>query len=106
MNEVAGGPVSKRLSRAEHADSMRSYQEEGRRLAAEIGNKGPLRFGEDGKVHPAIISAYHRHGYYIFEGVVGPEELSELRDGCMDMLERAPVRSGADVDARGRPAFG
>lgn len=106
MNDVDSGPVGKPLSRAEHAASLKAYQEEGIRLAAEIGNKGPLRFGDDGEVHEDIITAYRRHGFYIFEGVVGPEELSELRDGCVDMLERAPVRQGADVDARGRPALG
>ena len=106
MNDAAQRPVSATLSRTEHAASLTAYLEEGCRRAAKIGNKGPLRFGEDGKVHLDVIKAYWQHGYYIFEGVVGPEELLELRNGCMDMLERAPARTGADVDAKGRPAFG
>jgi hypothetical protein len=32
--------------------------------------------------------------------------VTELRAGAADMLERAPVRKGADVDAQGRPALG
>jgi hypothetical protein len=106
MNDVATAPARQPLSRAEHAESMKAYQDAGVRRATAIGNKGPVRFDEDGNVHPDIVAAYWRHGYYIFEGVVGSEELAELREGCMDMLERAPVRKGADVDAKGRPAFG
>ncbi len=106
MNDVANTPARPPLSRAAHAESMKAYQQAGVRLAAEIGNKGPIRFGDDGTLHPDIVAAYWQHGYYIFEGVVGQEELAELRDGCMDMLERAPVRKGADVDAKGHPAFG
>ena len=106
MNDAAQRPASATLNRAEHAAGMKAYREEGGRRAAEIGNRGPVRLGEDGKLHPDILAAYWRHGYYIFEGVVGAAELSELRDGCMDMLARAPARTGADVDAHGRPAFG
>lgn len=103
MNDIA---TTAPLSRADHATAMRAYEEEGVRLAAAINNRGPVRLGPDGKLHPDIVAAYWLHGFYIFEGVVQPEELAELRAGCMDMLERAPVRKGATVDAQGRPAFG
>lgn len=106
MNDVARAPVDGPLSRAEHAASMQAYLDAGARRAAEIGNRGPMRFDADGRIHPDILAAYWRHGFYILEGVVGPGELAELRDGCMDMLARAPVRTGADIDAEGRPALG
>lgn len=103
MNDV----ISKAsLTAAEHAAAMRGYQNQGMQIAAEIGNRGPVRFGPDGKLHPEILAAYWQHGFYIFEGVIQPAEVEELRAGCMDMLERAPVRKGAAVDAKGRPAFG
>jgi hypothetical protein len=105
MNDVTAAPT-KSLSRAEHAAGLKAYQEAGQRLAAEIGNRGPVRFGPDGKLHPDILEAYWKHGFYIFEGVVGPQELEELRAGAMNMLERAPVAKGAAVDAQGRPALG
>ncbi len=94
------------LSAAEHAAAMRDYQSKGLQIAAAIDNRGPVRFGPDGKLHPDILAAYWQHGFYIFEGVIEPTEVEELRAGCMDMLERAPVRKGATLDAKGRPAFG
>jgi hypothetical protein len=110
MSDVASDPVniaqSRPQSRAEHAAGMAAYHAEGSRRAAAIGNKGPVRFLADGTLHPDILEAYGRHGFYIFEGVIGAPELAELRDGCMDMLDRAPVRTGADIDAQGRPALG
>ena len=47
-----------------------------------------------------ILEAYREHGFYIFEGVVGADEVAELRPRCDEMLERAPVRR----DAQGRRA--
>ena len=47
-----------------------------------------------------------KHGFYIFEGVVGREEIEELRRDAAEMLGRAPVSPGAKVDAKGRQAFG
>lgn len=102
MNELA----PRTPTRAEHAAAMADYIREGERRAAEIGNRGPVRFGADGKLHPDILDAYWRHGYYVFEGVVDAREVAELRADAMNMLERAPVRPGADVDAKGRPALG
>jgi len=105
MNDVSAASQPS-ITRAEHATAMKAYQEEGVRVAAKIGNRGPVRFGPDGKLHRDIVEAYWKHGFYIFEGVIEQEELAELRQGCMEMLERAPVRKGATVDAKGRPALG
>ena len=93
-------------TRAEHAAGMAAYQEEGLRLAAEIGNRGPIRLTDDGRLHPDILAAYWRQGFYVFEGLVDGDELAELRRDANEMLERAPVGPDADVDARGRPALG
>jgi ectoine hydroxylase-related dioxygenase (phytanoyl-CoA dioxygenase family) len=93
-------------SRAEHAAGMAAYMAEGLRRAAEIGNRGPARFDADGRLAADIQDAYRRHGYYVFEGVVGPDEVAALRADANEMLERAPVRPGAQVDAKGRPALG
>ena len=59
-----------------------------------------------GKLHPNILAAYGQYGFYIFEGIIGSDEIGELRADAQMMLERAPVRSGAAVDAKGRPALG
>lgn len=104
MNAVT--EARKPLSRAEHAAGMAAYQAAGERLAAEIGNRGPLRLTPEGRLHPDIVAAYWKHGYYIFEGVIDAAEVAALRADAMTMLERAPVGPEAKVDAKGRPALG
>ena len=94
------------LTRAEHAAGMADYVADGERRAKELGNRGPVRFDADGKVHPEIIDAFNEHGFYVFEGVVSATEIDELRADANEMIERAPVRKGADLDAKGRPALG
>lgn len=107
MNDAAGTiAASKPLSKAEHAAGLAAYQQEGARRAAEIGNRGPLRLTDDGKLHPDILAAYWQHGYYIFEGVIGADEVAELRADAQNMLERAPTGPDAKVDRQGRPAIG
>jgi Phytanoyl-CoA dioxygenase (PhyH) len=94
------------LTRARHAEGMAAYCREGMRLAQEIGNRSPVRFDAHGRLHPDILSAYWKHGFYIFEGVIDAEEIEELRRDAGVMLERAPVAPSAKVDAQGRPALG
>lgn len=91
---------------AEHAVSMASYLQEGETRALAAGNRGPARFNDEGKLHPDILAGYWKHGFYIFEGVIDDAEIEELRACTHDMIERAPVRKGADKDSRGRPALG
>ncbi len=94
------------LSRADHDAGMRAYRLAGERLAAEIANRGPLRLTDDGQLHPDILAAYWRHGYYIFEGVIDPAEVAALQRDAQNMLQRAPVTPEGKVDAQGRPALG
>lgn len=85
--------------------AMARYRETGTARALAMDNRGPLRIGADGKVDPAILDAYDRHGFYVFEGVVGPEERADLERDLADLLDRAPVTKDADVDRHGRPPF-
>ncbi|MFN0090416.1 MAG: phytanoyl-CoA dioxygenase family protein [Acidimicrobiales bacterium] len=94
------------LTRAEHAARLADYAREGEARAAALGCRGPVRFDAAGRLERDILDAYWEHGFYVFEGVVGEEELGELRAGVAEMLERAPVRRGARLDAQGRPALG
>lgn len=93
-------------TRVEHAAKMIDYCNRGEKLAEAIKNRGPLRFDEGGELAGDILEAYSTHGFYIFEGVIEPTELQELRTGVNDLLSRAPVRPKAEHDAAGRPAFG
>lgn len=109
MNEqapISTNTQSSALSRAEHAAAIADYQKEGLRLADEIGNRGPVRFGVDGKLHPDILAAFKEHGFYVFAGVVDAAEIEELRGDVTAMIDRAPVTPDAEVDAEGRPALG
>lgn len=93
-------------SREEHAAGMAAYQEQGVAIAKAIGNRGPVRFDAEGNLHPDILDAFREHGFYVFEGVIGADEIAELRADANTMLERAPVNRHSKVDAQGRPALG
>ena len=93
-------------SAAEHAAGMSVYSQEGVALAAAIGNRGPVRFNSDGTLHQEILDAYWQHGFYVFEGLIEPGEIDELRGEIDYLLEHAPVGRDSLLDARGRPAFG
>lgn len=86
--------------------AMATYRAEGEARARHLGNKGPVRYGADGKLHPDIVASYTEHGFYIFTGVLGPDELAEIEADVASMLDRAPITKGAEVDRHGRPALG
>ncbi len=104
MDDVSTLPAAP--TRAQHEAAMTAYGRDGERRALALGNRGPMRFAADGRLHPDILAAYWRHGFYVFEGVIGAEELAELRADALNMIERAPVTPDAKVDAQGRPALG
>jgi hypothetical protein len=86
--------------------AMTRYRDEGTARAAALGNRGPVCFDDTGNLDPAILDAYSRHGFYIFENVLKPAELEDIEHDVADMLARAPVTRGASVDSQGRPALG
>ena len=94
------------LSAADHAQAMAAYGHAAEARAKALGNRGPIRFGADGRIDRAILDAYWEHGFYVLEGVVGPEELAELRASLDEVLARAPAAPGAALDRQGRPALG
>lgn len=94
------------LSAADHAQVMAAYGRAAEVRARSLGNRGPIRFGADGRIDRAILDAYWEHGFYVLEGVVGPQELAELRASLDDVLARAPAAPGATLDRQGRPALG
>lgn len=94
------------LSAAEHAEIMQDYIRGGIERANSLGNRGPVRFGPDGKLDKSILDSYWQHGFYVFQSALSPDELAELRRDVDDLLTRAPVTPDSDVDRQGRPAFG
>ena len=98
--------MAERITAAKHAELMAAYARDGMARAQRIGNRGPVRFDADGNIHPSIIAAYWRHGFYVFESVLRPAEVDELRHDVCEILDRAPVGPGETVDAHGNPAIG
>ena len=82
------------------------YFRTGRTRAFELGNRGPIRFTDDGRLHPEIDAAYRRCGFYVFEGALGDQEVQELEADLAELLTRAPTGPDSTVDREGRPAFG
>src|SRR6476620_1922906 len=79
--------------------AMQAYLREGEARAMALGNRGPIRFGADGRIHPEILEAYWRCGFYVFEGVLRPDELADIEADIQDILARLPSERGAPVDA-------
>lgn len=84
-------------------EAMDAYLKAGEQRAAELGNRGPIRFDSDGCLSADIVEAYWRCGFYIFTGVLNGDELSDIEADLNTALARMPVTEGADVDALGRP---
>lgn len=86
--------------------AMRAYCDEGERRALALGNRGPIRFEADGRIHREILDAYWHCGFYVFEGVLKADELADIEADLHDILERLPAHRGSPVDRHGRPALG
>jgi len=86
--------------------AMQAYVEAGDRRARALDNRGPVRFLADGSLHPDILDAYWKYGFYILTDVLREEELEDIEvDLFSEIIERLPVHKGARVDASGRPAI-
>jgi len=94
------------ISAADHKKIMEAYGRAAEARAYALGNRGPIRFTADGKLDPTILDSYWTHGFYVLRGVVGPEELAELRAAVERTLDRAPATPDAKLDRHGRPALG
>jgi Phytanoyl-CoA dioxygenase (PhyH) len=85
--------------------SMQAYLRAGERRAAELGNRGPIRFDASGRLAPDIVEAYWRCGFYVFEGALRQEELADIEADVKEILDRLPREKGAALDKHGRPAL-
>jgi hypothetical protein len=74
----------------------------GEAAALSAPNRGPLLVG--GQLNPAIVPLFEEWGFFVLEGVIGAEELDDLRVDIGGLIDRAPVSKGAGLDKFGRPA--
>ena len=97
------------VSGADYGDdeaAMVDYRADGTARAMAMDNRGPIRYDANGKLHPDILDAYSRAGFYVFEDVLGEAERADLERDVADILDRAPVAKDAKLDKHGRPALG
>ena len=85
--------------------AMQAYLREGERKAFTLGNRGPIRFDASGRLAQDILDAYWRCGFYVFEGVLKPDELADIDADIKNILDRLPAGKGSLVDKHGRPAL-
>jgi ectoine hydroxylase-related dioxygenase (phytanoyl-CoA dioxygenase family) len=106
-DEIMNKPLGKiAVDYGPEEQAMQAYCRDGERRAMALGNRGPIRFTADGALHPEILEAYWRCGFYVFEDVLGPEELADIEADFLDIRSRLPTEQGSPVDAQGRPALG
>jgi hypothetical protein len=86
-------------------EAMQAYRAEGTARALAMDNRGPFKFTADGRLDPAIVEAFDRHGFYVFENVLSREELDDLEHDLADLLDRQPVEKDGALDKYGNPAF-
>ncbi|MFK7964065.1 MAG: phytanoyl-CoA dioxygenase family protein [Burkholderiaceae bacterium] len=86
--------------------AMIRYRAEGTARALALDNRGPVRFDSAGKLDPAILNAYDKYGFFVFQGVLGQAERNDLEHDVAQLIDRAPVTQGAKIDKHGRPALG
>jgi len=85
---------------------MARYKDEGTARPLAMDNRGPVRFDSGGKLNPAILDSYWKHGFYVFENVVSAEELKDIERDVAEIIERAPIFPNSKLGKHGRPAFG
>ena len=88
----------------ESPEPWKAYAQRGSARAMQLGNRGPVRLDENGRLAQDILDAYYRTGFYVFTGVVAAEEVSELTAEFDEILDNAPVAKGSTVDRHGRPS--
>ena len=86
--------------------SIQTYLKEGERRAMNLGNRGPIRFDNDGQLSAEIRNAYSDIGFYVFENVIEKEELKDLENDLHNILDNLPEKKGAELNKVGKPAIG
>ncbi|MGB0997172.1 MAG: hypothetical protein ACPGXJ_02755, partial [Pseudomonadales bacterium] len=74
------------MKASEYTSTQTDYVNEGVQRAQELGNRGPVRFDAAGNLHPDILEAYWRTGFYVFENLVDQAEIQLLRNEIDDLL--------------------
>ena len=90
------------MTQTEKSDWKR-YSLAGQKRALNLGNRGPMRFDNKGRLDQGILDAYFRTGFYVFTEVISEDEVAELKNEFDQVLDNAPVSDDDAVDTNGRP---
>ena len=88
-----------------NSNAMESYLIEGEKKALELNNRGPIKFDSNGSLCSDIRKAYSDNGFYIFENVINPEELKDIKDDLENLRTNFPTGPESKLDISGNPAF-
>ena len=83
----------------ENADEMEAYLLDGEKSALELGNRGPIKFDQNGKLSEEIRAAYSKNGFYIFENVIDAKELEDIKEDLEQLRENFPTGPETTLDA-------
>jgi ectoine hydroxylase-related dioxygenase (phytanoyl-CoA dioxygenase family) len=86
--------------------AMRAYLIDGEKRALALDNRGPIQYDDNGNIHPSILDAYARYGFYIFENVLDEAELEDIKQDLDAMRDKFPTGPDSDVNHRGEKALG
>jgi hypothetical protein len=86
-------------------NNMAAYLEGGEKRALRLGNRGPIKFNNDGTLHKDIMSSYEKNGFYIFENVYEKAELLDIEKDLYDILDKLPSSRLSKLDKKGRAAL-
>ncbi|MEC8870482.1 MAG: phytanoyl-CoA dioxygenase, partial [Pseudomonadota bacterium] len=70
-----------RADYGEHEEAMQAYFNTGRTRALALPNRGPLKFLDNGDLHPDIRSSVDEHGFYVLKNLIGSDELGDIETG-------------------------
>ena len=85
---------------------MRDYLLEGQRHALTLDNRGTIQFESDGSLAQSILDAYSQYGFYIFENVIGEQELVDIQQDMDALRDQFSVEPGATLTKTGQPPLG
>ena len=87
------------------ADAMELYLKEGEKKALDLNNRGPIKFDDNGNLCKEIRKSYSEYGFYIFENVIDPQELNDIKEDLENLRTNFPTGPDSNLDANGDPAF-